>query len=122
MQYRRRYVLVLAKIVLLYFGTLSAAWAQQAQWTPEMLQPPASTRGPSDPLRIRLAQLPPKALELLTLESDEIDVTSMITMKGDVAVFTPLQPLAYAVPVWTTSVNNSASRNDSSRVIIQNFI
>ena len=95
MLYRHRYVLVFAKLVLMYFGTLGAVWAQQAQWTPELLQPSASTRGTSDPLRIRLSKLPPKTLDLLTLELDEIDVTSMMTMEGDIAVFNPPQPLAY---------------------------
>jgi len=94
MQSRHRNVLVLAELMLLYFGMQTAVWAQQAQWTPEFLQPSANTREPSDPLRIRLAKLPPKTLELLTLELDEIDVTSMMTMEGDVAVFNPPQPLA----------------------------
>ena len=98
MHFRHRHILVLAELVLLYFVTQGVVWAQQAQqvqWTPELLQPAASTRGPSEPLRIRLTRLPSKTLELLALELDEIDVTSMLTTEGDVVVFTPPQPLAY---------------------------
>ena len=95
MHFRYSRFLALAALALLYLCTLGIAWGQQEQWAPELLQAAATTRGPSDPLRIRLANIPAKTLELLALELDEIDVTSMITMEGDVAVFTPPQPLAY---------------------------
>ncbi|MBU1424071.1 MAG: hypothetical protein KKH12_06410 [Gammaproteobacteria bacterium] len=88
-------IIVLAKLVLLYFCMQSPAWAQPVQWTPELMQPAAKARDPSEPFRIRLAKIPAKTLQLLTLELDEIDVTSMVAMEGDVAVFTPPQPLAY---------------------------
>ena len=98
MHFKHRHILVFAELVLLYFGTQGVAWAQQAQqaqWTPELLQSAAKTREPSEPLRIRLAKVPAKTLELLTLELDEIDVTSMVTRDGDVVVFAPPQPLTY---------------------------
>lgn len=98
MHSRYRLILVLAKLGLLYFSTQGIVWAQpaqQAQWVPELLRPVAKLREPSEPFRIRLAKIPPKTLGLLVLELDEIDVTSMVAMEGDVAVFTPLQPLAY---------------------------
>jgi hypothetical protein len=87
-------ILVLG-LMLLPFCSHGVARAQQAQWTPELLQPATSTRAPTDPLRIRLANVPEKTLELLALELDEIDVTSMVTMDGDVVVYMPPQPLNY---------------------------
>jgi len=95
MHYMRISILFLAELSLVYFGTHCAAWAKQTPWTPEFMQTTSSTRGPLDPVRIRLAKLPPKTLEFLSLELDEIDVTQMVTMEGDIAVFTPPQPLAY---------------------------
>lgn len=98
MHFRRIHILILAELALLYFGAQGAAWAQQAQqgqWTPELLQPATSNRGPSDPLRIRLTNIPQQTLQLLALEVDDIDVTSMVTMEGDTVVYTPAQPLAY---------------------------
>ena len=95
MHFRHNHILILAGLALLYISALGEAWGQQALWTPELLQPAAKTRGPSDPLRIRLANIPAKTLELLALELDEIDVTSMVTMEGDVVIYTPPQPLAY---------------------------
>jgi len=98
MHFRHSYVLVLAELVFLYFGTQDVVWAQQdqqAQWTPVLLQPVAKIRAPTEPLRIRLANIPTNTLPQLALELDEIDVTALVTMEGDVAVFTPPQPLAY---------------------------
>jgi len=100
MHFRRSYILILPELALLLFCTQGIAWAQQPQqiqkppWAPELVQL-NGTRGPSDPLRIRLVRLPPNTLELLALELDGMDVTSMVTMEGDDAVFIPPQPLAY---------------------------
>ncbi len=71
------------------------ARAQQPSWTPQLVEPAAGTRAPADALRIRLAGIPQDSLERLGLELDEIDVTALVTMEGDTAVLTPVQPLAY---------------------------
>ncbi len=97
MDFKRSYILVIAEISLLYFCTSLTAWGQQGQLTPELLQSATSTRRPSEPIRIRLSNLPPNAQQQLALELDEIDVTSMVTREGDVLVFTPAQPLAYGI-------------------------
>ncbi len=82
-----------------FFCCLAAAGiarAQQAtEWTPQFLEPSGGTRSPADALRIRLAGIPQESLERLGLELDEIDVTALVTMEGDTAVLTPVQPLAY---------------------------
>ena len=88
-------LLFVAELVLLYSCAYGIASAKPVQWTPELIQVAESTRGPSDSMRIRLLKMPPKTLEFLSLELDEIDVTPMVTVEGNVLVFTPPQPLAY---------------------------
>lgn len=93
MRVQRRRIAV--SLVIVYLGVHGVASAQQAGWTPQLAPPAASARGPSEPFRIRVAGVPPAVLERLALELDDIDVTSMVAMQGDVAVYTPAQPLAY---------------------------
>lgn len=95
MLYIRISLLFVAELALLYFGASGTASAKQVQWTPELIQIAEGTRGPSDSVRIRLVKIPPKTLEFLSLELDEIDVTPMVTVESNVLVFTPPQPLAY---------------------------
>jgi hypothetical protein len=66
-----------------------------ADWTPKLVDAPKSARGPADPIRIQLPNLPMAVLERLTLELDEFDVTSMVAREGAFAVFTPPTPLPF---------------------------
>lgn len=66
-----------------------------ADWTPKLVDAPKSARGPADPIRIQLPNLPVAVLERLTLELDEFDVTSMVAREGAYAVFTPPTPLPF---------------------------
>jgi hypothetical protein len=78
---------------LLQLAGLPAAHAAD-DWTPQLL-PAKGARGPVEPFRIRLPNLPAAVLERLTLELDDFDVTALVTRDGADAVFTPPQPLPY---------------------------
>jgi hypothetical protein len=74
---------------------LVVGYATAADWTPKLLEPATTSRGPTDPVRIRLPALPNSVLERLTLELDDFDVTSMVAREGTDAVFTPPTPLPF---------------------------
>lgn len=78
---------------LLQLAALPATFAAN-DWTPQLL-PTKGARGPVEPIRIRLPNLPNAVLERLTLEFDDFDVTALVTREGPDAVFTPPQPLPF---------------------------
>lgn len=77
---------------------LGMAFSSQAQeWTPQ-LQAAAQGefRDPMESFRIHIpASLPMSVLQTLALELDNIDVTAMVSRQGEIAEFTPVQPLPW---------------------------
>ena len=73
-------------------ANLSIAWA--AEWNPELLPTEGKVRKPSEPIRIRIANLPPGAAKRMTVELDDLDITATIKRQGNVFIYTPAQPLA----------------------------
>jgi hypothetical protein len=72
------------------------AWAAApADWKPELLAQAKDARGPSEPLRVALPPLDAEAVRRLSFELDDFDITGMVAVEGNQAVFTPPQPLAF---------------------------
>lgn len=64
-----------------------------ADWQPDLLE--ARTRGPLEPVRLRISGLAAERFSTLTLEVDDVDVTGFVQPEKDQLVFTPPQPLAF---------------------------
>lgn len=72
-----------------------AATAQTSGWSPTLLPAPQGLRKPSEPIRLRLPQLPGEVIRRLTLELDAFDVTGLAALQGNELVVTVPSPLPY---------------------------
>ncbi len=82
---------------LVLAGLLLGAAPLHAQQPPRLLPADHEVRGPSDPLRIRLAGWNADTLARLILELDDVDVTAVLEREGEVLVLRPVEPLAEGV-------------------------
>ena len=73
---------------------VTSAWSA-ADWQPELLE--ARTRGPLEPVRLRISGLAVERFSTLTLEVDDVDVTGFVQPDKGQLVFAPPQPLAFGV-------------------------
>jgi len=77
--------------------SLSLSIHAGTDWQPKLSESAAgSFRGPSDEIRLYIPpDLPAAVIEYLYLELDGINVTHMVQLDGDYAVYTPVQPLTW---------------------------
>lgn len=88
--------LVSCTYLLGFSGVSMPVWcAPLTEQQPSLISPEKSTRGPSDIIRIRIPGLSATMLQRLAFELDDIDVTSLISTKGNIAIFNPAQPLSW---------------------------
>jgi hypothetical protein len=128
---RTRVSTISGMCLLSLWGALTCAVAAPPEWTAELLESPAGSRGPTDPIRVRLPVLPRATVQQLALELDDLDVSAMATIEGRELVFAPPQPLAFGthqlrlvqnaadgnireVAVWGIDIRKTAAFREAS--------
>lgn len=87
--------IVICALTLLSINSFALEWSPRLESAKQ-----GEFREPMETFRIHInANVPVKILQSLSLELDNIDVTAMVSRKGEYAYFTPAQPLEWGAHV-----------------------
>ncbi len=81
-------------LIIVCLGAMQPGRESQAAMF-ELLPEPDGVRGPWDPLRIAAGSLAGAGSERRAVELDDVDVTALLAVEGEVLVLRPVEPLAW---------------------------